>query len=190
MKLSDKIYYCRKKAGLSQDELAEKLGISRQAVSKWETGDTAPDLGNLRELAACFGVTTDWLLSDEEPENRQEPEKNNDIDSKINAVTGFVGKILRKYGWLAGVHLMIGGGLITAVGIIGLIICAVFASVSNSAFASIGIGASERLGNFPSGFTAPILIFTLIITVIGIAIFIVGIILKNKLKKLRSDGQK
>lgn len=38
MKLHEKIYYCRKKSGLSQDALAEKLGISRQAISKWETG--------------------------------------------------------------------------------------------------------------------------------------------------------
>ncbi len=38
MKLNDKIYYCRKRSGLSQEELAERLGVSRQSVSKWETG--------------------------------------------------------------------------------------------------------------------------------------------------------
>ena len=40
MKLSDKIYHCRKKAGLSQEALAERIGVSRQAISKWETGDS------------------------------------------------------------------------------------------------------------------------------------------------------
>ena len=40
MKLSDKIWVCRKKAGLSQEALAEKIGVSRQAISKWETGDS------------------------------------------------------------------------------------------------------------------------------------------------------
>ena len=68
MTLSGKILYCRKKAGLSQEALAEKLGVSRQAVSKWETGEAVPELSKLVLLAAAFGVTTDWLLSESEPE--------------------------------------------------------------------------------------------------------------------------
>lgn len=62
MKLSEKIYYCRKKAGKSQEALAEELGVSRQAVSKWETGEAEPEIKKLRLLAEVFGVTTDWLL--------------------------------------------------------------------------------------------------------------------------------
>ena len=68
MKLSEKIYYYRKKAKLSQEELAARVGVSRQAVSKWELGDATPELDKLVALARAFGVTTDELLSPDEPE--------------------------------------------------------------------------------------------------------------------------
>ena len=71
MKLSEKILYCRKRAGLSQEALAERLGVSRQAVSKWETGEALPETGKLAALAAALGVTVDWLLSEAEPEEPQ-----------------------------------------------------------------------------------------------------------------------
>ncbi len=74
MKLSEKIYTCRKKAGLSQEALAEKLGVSRQAVSKWETEEAVPELMKIPAMAKLFGVTTDWLLSeDENEENFENP---------------------------------------------------------------------------------------------------------------------
>ena len=66
MNLSEQIQLCRKRAGLSQEALAEKLNVSRQAVSKWETGAAEPELSKLRALAAAFGVTADWLLSEED----------------------------------------------------------------------------------------------------------------------------
>lgn len=66
MKLSDKIYTCRTRAKLSQEELAEQLAVSRQAVSRWECGDNVPEPGKLLMLARIFGVTTDWLLDDEQ----------------------------------------------------------------------------------------------------------------------------
>lgn len=59
MALHEKIYSCRRKAGLSQEELAEKIGVSRQAVSKWETGESVPELSKIVMLADIFGVTTD-----------------------------------------------------------------------------------------------------------------------------------
>ena len=62
MKLQEKILYCRKKAGLSQDALAEMLGVSRQSVSKWETGEAVPEVAKLLSLSKVFNVTTDWLL--------------------------------------------------------------------------------------------------------------------------------
>ncbi len=69
MNLSEKISMCRKKAGLSQEALGEKLNVSRQAVSKWETGDAEPESINLIVLAQTFGVTVDWLLNDEDTYN-------------------------------------------------------------------------------------------------------------------------
>ena len=61
MRINEKIVYCIKKAGLSQESLAEKLGVSRQAISKWETGDAAPETSKLLSIAKTFGVSTDWL---------------------------------------------------------------------------------------------------------------------------------
>ena len=65
MKLNDKIYELRKKEGLSQEALSEKLGVSRQSVSKWETGEATPEVSKLLAISKLFGVTTDYLLDDE-----------------------------------------------------------------------------------------------------------------------------
>lgn len=62
MNLPEKLYELRKSAGLSQEELAEKLGVSRQAVSKWESGAALPELAKLGELSRIFGVSVDELL--------------------------------------------------------------------------------------------------------------------------------
>ena len=73
MTLADKICTCRRKQGLSQEALAAKLNVSRQAVSKWETGDTEPESGKLAALARTFGVTVDWLLSVDNDQLEEEP---------------------------------------------------------------------------------------------------------------------
>ena len=65
MILADKIAEERKRNGWSQEELAEMLGVSRQAVSKWESAGSVPDLQRVIQLAELFGVTTDYLLKDE-----------------------------------------------------------------------------------------------------------------------------
>lgn len=65
MKLHNKIYELRKREGLSQEALAEKLGVSRQSVSKWETGEATPEVSKLLAISKLFGVTTDYLLDDE-----------------------------------------------------------------------------------------------------------------------------
>ena len=65
MILADKIIRLRKKNGWSQEDLAEKMNVSRQAVSKWESAQTVPDLEKILTLGNLFGVTTDYLLKDE-----------------------------------------------------------------------------------------------------------------------------
>lgn len=67
MKLHEKITWYRKHQGMSQEELAEKLGVSRQAVSKWELGEATPELERILGLAELFGISTDALLKDGEP---------------------------------------------------------------------------------------------------------------------------
>ena len=65
MILADKIIELRKKSGWSQEELADKLNVSRQAVSKWESAQSVPDMNRILMLSELFGVSTDYLLKDE-----------------------------------------------------------------------------------------------------------------------------
>ena len=65
MILADKITALRKKAGWSQEELAEQLGVTRQSVSKWEGAQSVPDMDKVVQMSRLFGVTTDFLLKDE-----------------------------------------------------------------------------------------------------------------------------
>lgn len=69
MTLEEKIIYLRKKKGWSQEQLAEQMGISRQAVSKWESGVSVPDLDKIIKLSSIFQVSTDYLLKNEEEPN-------------------------------------------------------------------------------------------------------------------------
>ena len=74
MILADKIVSLRKKAGWSQEDLAEKLGVTRQSVSKWEGAQSVPDMDKVVMMSRLFGVSTDFLLKDElEEETRRGP---------------------------------------------------------------------------------------------------------------------
>ena len=64
MNFSEKLIRLRKREGISQEELASYLEVSRQAVSRWEQGTALPDAGNLLKLRQRFGVSLDWLLED------------------------------------------------------------------------------------------------------------------------------
>lgn len=67
MNIGERIQRYRKEAGLSQEQLAARLSVSRQAVSKWETGESLPDLAKVVQMSELFGVSTDALLKGETP---------------------------------------------------------------------------------------------------------------------------
>ena len=73
MILADKIIDLRKKAGWSQEELAQQLGVSRQSVSKWEGAQSIPDIDKILQMSRIFGVSTDYLLKDEIELPAEEP---------------------------------------------------------------------------------------------------------------------
>ena len=81
---ANRLMQYRKKAGLSQEELADKLGVSRQAVSKWECAESSPDTDNLIALAKIYGVTLDDLLNEDnaEPKKDAKEEKSKGIHIK------------------------------------------------------------------------------------------------------------
>ena len=73
--LSERIYQFRRKSGLSQEQLAEKIGVSRQAISKWESGTSMPEFQKLLALSECFHITLDELVKDRGAEERTEEAK-------------------------------------------------------------------------------------------------------------------
>ncbi len=76
IEIANRLYAFRKKHHLSQEELAEKIGVSRQAVSKWERAEASPDTDNLILLAKVYGVTLDELLMGTEKADRDNSESN------------------------------------------------------------------------------------------------------------------
>lgn len=83
MIFADKLITLRKKAGWSQEELAEKLNVTRQSVSKWEGAQSVPDIDKILQLSCLFGVTTDYLLKDDQAE----PEYTENDTSPLPRVT-------------------------------------------------------------------------------------------------------
>ena len=73
MTFSEKLLELRKRQGMSQEELAEKLEFSRQAVSRWEQGSAMPDVINLARISKLLGVTADYLINDEITSDREVP---------------------------------------------------------------------------------------------------------------------
>lgn len=75
MDLAERLAALRKRAGLSQGDVAERLNVSRQAVSRWETGFTVPSTDNLSHLGRLYGVTLDELLSYSAPLPPEKPQE-------------------------------------------------------------------------------------------------------------------
>ena len=75
MEFNNKLYELRKKKGLSQEELANRLNVSRQTISKWEVGDSTPDMEKLAAISELFQVSLDELVLDKVPEPEKAPEK-------------------------------------------------------------------------------------------------------------------
>ena len=107
MILADKIINLRKKNGWSQEELAEKLGVTRQSVSKYEGAQSIPDLDKILKLSEIFGVTTDYLIKDELEEEEYAPsqmqENESESDRIVHKVTmEMANEYLQMIDWSAG----------------------------------------------------------------------------------------
>ena len=95
MTLSEKLYNLRRKQGLSQESLAEKLDCSRQVISKWENGTTTPDAEMLQKYSELFGVSIDYLVKEdiENPTSVQSTGKSNG-NLKLLGISGLVISLL------------------------------------------------------------------------------------------------
>lgn len=158
MTIGEKIYQCRKRQNLTQEALAERLSVSRQSVSKWETGDALPEITKLKPLSEIFGVSVEWLLSD-------------NVEAETKSETGAYKEDKRssertepkKYAWLLGLALSIFGFVRFLMSIPSL--AAIFFS-------------------FNRGFPADFALLPLIINIlINVVLIIVGAVLAKKLKQ-------
>ena len=213
MKLNEKILYYRKAAKLSQEELAAQVGVSRQAVSKWELGDATPEVDKLLALAKAFGVTTDELISGDEPAGQWEQipppgEKppvytapGNAGGDSFGRIAGLVGRLVRRYGWLAGVYIAVGGLPFAIIGALARLGFGAMFAASNDMMGDFGGFGSmggvefspgtppevqqavlEELGMAPAashfgGVEGFFLGFATVIIVMGVAMMIAGAVL-------------
>lgn len=177
MKLGEKISTLRRKQGLSQEELAVRLNVTRQAVSKWETGTSVPELETLVALAKIFGVTTDYLLSVEEVPERTEPPRHSNPDF-LDRLPGFVGQLFRRYGWLGGVYLAISGAGFLGMGFLSRL-------VLNGMFGNPGIFGTAAADPFFAEIIRNNPIYTMgtFLMILGVVMIASGVILALWLRK-------
>lgn len=93
--LGNKLYELRRQAGLSQEEFAEKIGVSRQAVSKWERGEALPDTDNLITIARMYKISLDELIANEMEKSTEKTEQStfeDNEDSKKSNVNVKIGR--------------------------------------------------------------------------------------------------
>lgn len=193
MKLNEKIIFYRKKCGMSQEELGDMIGVSRQAVSKWETGDALPEVTKLKALADVFGVTVDHLLSEDDENNDQggnatssfgqdylnrtkenSGETQNDASSvkthsSGNGTADRLELFLKRYAWVGGVLLILYGVYRFVVGAITLL-------NTISMFGATGVGSAGLQISF----------VCLYHILIGIAFIVGGAYVLKKFKRTSS----
>ena len=120
MGLGEKLQLLRKSRGLSQEQLAAELDVSRQAVSKWECGDSTPDLDKLRAICTFFGVTADYLIwenKEDVPRAAERTAGKTDYAARKEKIRAAV----RSNGYWAGYIAAIIGGAMFMRALIGLI---------------------------------------------------------------------
>ena len=114
MEFHNRLYNLRKQKGLSQEELANRLNVSRQTVSKWEIGDSTPDMEKLSAISELFEVSLDELVLGKEPASSEGSTSNtseilNVIEEKVLTADNKekVGKGLKIAGIIAGVVVVV-----------------------------------------------------------------------------------
>ena len=100
MGIGDRIQNLRKARGISQEELAVKAGVSRQAVSKWESGQSTPDIEKVIFLSDYFGTTTDYLLKGITPAKECEQKRNAVLFSITGTIVNAAGLVSAVFIWI------------------------------------------------------------------------------------------
>lgn len=170
MPFNEKLIELRKKAGLSQEDLAHKLGVSRQSISKWELGVCEPNIAKLQNIAILFNVSIDYLINDNTPAD--ETTSNNNFNSNIEPS---VNKLSFNY-W----------SVFIVLGFIGIVICTIIPYVFEHLYCYTG--HSGFLGYLEDW--CGVAIVWKIGFAISIALFILGIVKTFKKKHNNSNREK
>ncbi len=180
MILAEKVMALRKKNGWSQEELAEKLNISRQSVSKWESGASIPDIDKIIAMSGLFGVSTDYLLKDDV--EKELPSETEDVYERrkeravsLEEANGFMGLVKKLAGRIA-----FGAGL-CVLSPIPMIVMSGLAEYGGDA----GVpGASAMSEDMAGGLGMVIL---LVLVAIGVAILILSDMRTEKYRYLEKE---
>ena len=166
MTLGEKIFNLRTEKGFSQETLGEKLGVSRQSVSKWETDQSVPELDKIVAISEVFGVSTDYLLKEKEEMywEKEEPREVYHRDRRFH----YEYKSKKMIGKLPLVHINLGTGIYRAKGIIAV------GTVAQGGFA-VGLAA---MGGFSIGIVSLgiLALANLAFGIIALGSFAVGVI--------------
>lgn len=193
MTIADRILELRKTKGISQEELADKINVSRQAISKWESGQSFPDLDKIVILSEYFNVTTDYLIKGISENNE------NVVTSKILYIAStffiIIGLLSAIGGWYdkQTADSVVGGMLIQAVGITGYFIGRTLSSQKSSLiikllniavtlFMPLSLGISFISNSFPAPYPTDVIYFTVFIIAYVILLLITYVTLKSKTK--------
>lgn len=123
MTLGEKIQELRRRYSMSQDVLAERLEVSRQAVSKWERDEAMPETDKIIRIAQVFGVTTDYLLREESPlPPPQEPPRR----ASHRSVWERIERFIRRHGYKAGYALIAWGAILCVIALLVMIFVPMF----------------------------------------------------------------
>lgn len=190
MNIGERIQNLRKDAGMSQEQLGEKLGVSRQAVSKWETGESLPELDKIILIAQAFGVTTDELLRGNGPEGgnpyggeeHQGESGGEGWQTPFTDADGFeagpfapIFRLAKRKGYIAGYYYMGIGALM------GLMVL-FFWIASNSMFNGFPLSGGDH-------FTTPLNIFVILGSIVAVCVFALGVAIVIKMKKYKNKPE-
>ena len=208
MTLGVKIQELRRKRGMSQDVLAEKLDVSRQAVSKWERDEAIPETEKIIRLAQEFQVSIDYLLLSKEEENPPEsvatPPRSAEPSAGQQVLRG-----VRRHGYKAGYGMMIWGAVLCVLAVLIAVLISGFASGSfrllgsftdsaQSMVGSMGFGGGlfddynimvdQQLGQMENMWTGTARMITLLVSgsmgFVGLALIVGGVVVTVKGKKV------
>ena len=170
MKFGDKLIELRKKKGYSQEELAEKLGVSRQSVSKWESNNTYPETDKIIQIANLFECSMDDLINDKITDVESSLRKNKNIYNIWDSLLEFITKTINMFshmsfgqGFKCIIEMMIVGFLLT---LLGKFICGVSSTIIANIFTFAGTNFTVTLQSILDGIFNLIWFIVTIITVI------------------------